>query len=103
MSDFDGNGTVRVRFEPSGAEIEVPDGTTLYAAARAAGLPVGSACRAEGWCGRCGLEVLVGEASLSPASDAERQVKARNRVHPALRLSCVATVHGPVTARARYW
>ena len=47
-----------VRFLPSEREIRVPAGTSLLEAARRAGLPVASACGADGICARCGLDIL---------------------------------------------
>lgn len=90
----------RVRFQPSGVEVEVEPGTTLYQAACRAGLAVATACREEGWCGRCGLRV---RGELSPETDDEVRVKRDQRVEPALRLSCVSRVLGDVEASADYW
>ncbi len=90
----------RVRFQPSGVEVEVELGTTLYRAARRAGLAVATACREEGWCGRCGLRA---HGDLSAERPDERRVKADQRVDDALRLSCVARVLGDVEATADYW
>ncbi len=92
-----------VRFEPSGLTLTVPVGTTLFAAAKQVGLPVATACQAEGVCGRCGLMVLEGEAALSPATFEEHRVKAANRVPDSLRLSCLAEIYGDVVVTAMYW
>ena len=54
-----------VRFSPSGRGVRVPLGTTLWKAIRSAGLPVASACGADGICGRCGVTVIEGGDSLS--------------------------------------
>lgn len=91
-----------VRFEPSGRVARVQPGETLFAVARSLGLPVGTSCRAEGICGRCGLRVLAG-TGLSPEGPAEVRVKAANGVDPALRLSCLAEVHGDLVVTADYW
>ena len=82
---------------------EVADGTSLWHAARALGLPVASACSGSALCVRCGLEPLEGANALSPESESERLAKERSRIDPELRLSCQARVHGDVTATARYW
>lgn len=92
----------RVRFEPSGVVVEVSTGTTLWEAARRARLPVGTACKAEGICGRCGLRVLEGDG-LTEETEGERRVKEANRVKPALRLSCQAGVTGDLVVTADYW
>lgn len=99
----------RVRFQRrqrGGTETlsaEVVDGTTLWDAARAQGLPVASACDGESLCARCGLVPLEGAATLSAESPSERLAKERGRVDPELRLSCQARIHGDVLATARYW
>jgi uncharacterized 2Fe-2S/4Fe-4S cluster protein (DUF4445 family) len=93
----------RIRFHPSGKTLRVPLGTTLLEAAREAGLPMASACGADGICGRCGVQVLAGAASLSAETGAERSVKRRNRIDPAQRLACRAAVSGDVEVTATYW
>ncbi len=82
---------------------EVADGTTLWDAARAQGLPVATSCNGESLCARCGLLPLEGADALSAESPAERLAKERGRVDPGLRLSCQARIHGDVLATARYW
>jgi len=91
-------------FEPRGLHLEVDVGTTLFQAARSLGLPVGTACEAEGICGRCGLRPLSGAEHLSPETPSERRVKADNDVDPTLRLSCIVRVlGGPLVVTADYW
>lgn len=92
-----------VRFEPSGLEVRVPRGTSLIEAARSAGLPVASACGRSAACGRCGMRVLESERGIQRESDRERVVKARNRVDPAVRLSCVFSVRSDLTVTTSYW
>jgi ferredoxin len=92
-----------VTFRPSGRALEVAPGTTLFEAARRAGLPLAGACGAGGLCARCGLRVLAGAAQLSPESEAEARAKLRNRIDPAWRLACQAEVRGPVEVAAAYW
>jgi ferredoxin len=109
---------VEVRFQPSEARLRVDSlqveplrvdplrvqqGTTLLEAARRVGLPMASACGADGICGRCGVRVLSGAEALSAESANEAEVKRRNRIDPDLRLACRAGVHGPVTVSASYW
>ena len=92
---------IRVRFAPSDCEVAVPAGTTLLEATRLAGLPIARACRAEGLCAGCGVEVLDGPAA--PESDAERSAKARNRTPSHLRLACRVRLSGDVAVTASYW
>ena len=79
-------------------------GTTLLEAARRAGLPLASACGAEGICGRCGLRVLAGADALSLETEEEARAKQRNRIGEALRLACFTAIEtGPVEVTTRYW
>ncbi|MGI9432415.1 MAG: 2Fe-2S iron-sulfur cluster-binding protein [Myxococcota bacterium] len=94
---------VRMRTSAEARTVVVDDGNTLLDAALDAGLPVARACGGDGLCGRCGLRVLEGEASLSPEADDEADAKVRNRVPSEWRLSCRAHVHGPLEVTATYW
>jgi ferredoxin len=93
----------RVGGESTTRRVRVDDGTTLLEAARAAGLPIASACSGVALCARCGLEILAGGGALEPEREDERRSKRRNRVPPEQRLACRAGVHGDVTATASYW
>ena len=93
----------QVTFEPGGHRAAVERGTTLLEAARSVGLPVASACGADGICGRCGMQILAGSESLPAETEAERNIKERNRIAPELRLSCRIQVESDLTATATYW
>lgn len=93
----------KIRFEPSGRTVEVAAGTSLLDAVQQAGLPIARACGAEGLCGRCGLRVLEGGASLGPASELEVRARRRNRVSDELRLACRVAVAGDLVVTATYW
>ncbi len=88
---------------PEGQLSELPDQSTLFAAAMRQGLPLAHACPGEGLCGRCGLRILEGHAALSPETPQEQKIKADNRVDPALRIACLTRVVGSVTVTADYW
>jgi ferredoxin len=92
---------MKVRFMPSGIEVQVEDGTTLFEAAQLAELPVGSSCGADGTCGKCGLRLLSG--TLPSPTPRERKVTADNRTAPGLRLSCMVEVQSDVVVTADYW
>jgi Na+-transporting NADH:ubiquinone oxidoreductase subunit F len=94
---------VRLRTSAREYTVAVDDGATLLSAALGAGLPVARACGGGGLCARCGLRVLEGGAELSPEAADEAEAKGRNRVPGELRLSCRATVHGPLEVTAEYW
>jgi ferredoxin len=92
-----------VRFQPSGRALRVERGTTLLEAARRAGLPIASACGADGICARCAVRVLAGALALSPETELEERQKVRNRIDPTLRLACRAAALGDVEVTAGYW
>lgn len=92
-----------VRFVPSEKRVRVAPGTRLLEAAQQAGLPIASACSANGLCARCGIRVIAGENSLSDETHSESETKRVNRIDSELRLACMATVSGDVTITATYW
>ena len=95
---------VRVRFLPSGKSVRLPAGASLHEAVRRAGLPIASACGADGLCGRCALRVRSGSEALSQETPAEARVKRRNRIDPADRMACRAHLTaGEVAVSASYW
>ena len=81
----------------------VAAGTTLLEAARSVGLPVASACGADGVCARCGMRILEGESAIERETPREAEIKRRNRVDAELRLACRVRVDGALTATAPYW
>ncbi len=84
---------VEVTYLPSGTSVRVPEGTTLFNAAHWAGLPIESTCGGRGTCGKCGVQVLSGEAELSLAD--YRHLP--ERLDDGWRLSCQCPVTGPMT------
>jgi ferredoxin len=91
----------RVSFQPSGRAVRVVAGTSLLEAARRAGLPLASACRGDGLCGRCGVRVIAGAPAL--ASEREARAKRRNRVPAEQRLACCVAVSNDLEVTAGYW
>jgi len=84
----------RVRFEPDGEEAEVPAGSTLLEAARAADVRLNASCNGKGVCGKCKLRVVTGAVDREPSPLlSEREVE-RNTV-----LACRARVAGDATVR----
>lgn len=92
-----------ILFRPGDLRTRVENGTTLLEAARSVGLPVASACGADGICGRCGMQILAGSETLPPENESERSIKRRNRIDPTLRLSCRVRVESDLTVTATYW
>jgi len=68
-SEGDGvvNGPARVtlRFEPSGRQVRVPPGVTLFDAASWNGIAIDSTCGGHGTCKKCRVRVLNGAAPIS--------------------------------------
>ena len=92
---------MKVHFVPSGKHVDAQEGMTLFDAAQAADLPVGSSCGADGTCGKCGLRVVSG--SLPPPSVREQKILKDNRLDPDVRLSCMVRIHADVEVTADYW
>jgi len=94
---------VEVSFQPTGKRVRVPSGTLILDAARRAGLPVASACGANGLCARCGVKILAGRESVSAEMPDEVEAKQLNRIDSSQRLACMVTVSGNVQITASYW
>jgi ferredoxin len=92
-----------VSFLPSHRSVTLAPGGTLHDAARQAGLPIASACGADGLCARCGVEVVAGREHLPPESEDEARAKRRNRIEPNLRLGCRVAPTGNVVITTPYW
>ncbi|MCA9546634.1 MAG: (2Fe-2S)-binding protein [Myxococcales bacterium] len=92
-----------VTFEPSGRTADVPEGTTVFAAVRSAGLPLGSSCDGDALCGFCRVQILAGAEHLSPPDPSEAALLTRKRSEPDERIACVARILGPVVVTASYW
>jgi uncharacterized 2Fe-2S/4Fe-4S cluster protein (DUF4445 family) len=85
-----------VTFEPSGDSVEVPEGTTLRAAAAKAGVALASPCGGLGACGGCAVAVT---GSISPPSPEGRVLLSPEALAGGIRLACRARVTGDVTVR----
>jgi ferredoxin len=92
-----------IRFLPARRTVSVPAGTSLLEAARQAGLPVAQSCTAQGVCARCGMQIVEGAEALAAESSEETRAKDRNRIDPALRLSCRLVPDHDLTVTAPYW
>ena len=92
-----------VTFLPSGKTRQVAEGTTLYRAAVAAGLPVAASCSEEFVCGKCHMKVVAGEAALSRQTAPERALLAREGKPVTDRVSCKTVIYGDCTVTTPYW
>ena len=55
--------TCKVSFKPDNVSVEVPESTTILAAANKAGVFIDSLCGGDGVCGRCRVIVLEGSVA----------------------------------------
>ena len=89
----------QVRFLPSDELVEVQAEQSLLSAALEAGVAIATACGGVANCTECKVEVLEGEANLSPMDYVEES-KLGNVFHITReRLACQTRVVGPVTVR----
>lgn len=56
---------VRLRFSPSGIDVKVPGGVTVFDAASWNGIAIDSTCGGHGTCKKCRVQITGGEAPLS--------------------------------------
>lgn len=95
-----------VVFTPSGKRGRFAEGTPVLEAARILGVDIDSVCGGRGICGRCQINLTVGEFakhgvvsrenSLSPFAKGEEKFKARRGLQDGRRLSCHAQLMGDV-------
>jgi uncharacterized 2Fe-2S/4Fe-4S cluster protein (DUF4445 family) len=64
-SVHDGIGRVDLRFEPSGRQVRVPVGVTLFDAASWNGIAIDSTCGGHGTCKKCKVQVVGGDAPIT--------------------------------------
>jgi uncharacterized 2Fe-2S/4Fe-4S cluster protein (DUF4445 family) len=94
MADSDDNSKILVTFNSTGQEMCVPSGSTIRAAAMAAGLDLPSPCGGNGRCGKC-LVRLRGQGVSEPTLH-ERQHLAETDLDAGLRLACQTVVEADV-------
>jgi uncharacterized 2Fe-2S/4Fe-4S cluster protein (DUF4445 family) len=87
-------GTVVIDLQPIGRRIETARGTTLLAAAQAAGVELQAICGGAGTCGGC--RVRVAHGAVAALSDAESVALSGPERADGLRLACQATALGNV-------
>lgn len=88
----------RVRFESDGIEVDVPLGTSILEASRAAGAQVGSACGGVCACSTCHVYVKQGLDALSAPNDREEDIMDKAfDVRANSRLGCQSKILRDVT------
>lgn len=85
---------VSVAFEPPGGRAEMAAGTTILAAAHSLGIELASACRGQGTCGCCRVNVVLG--TVGSPSDSERAQLSVDELDAGTRLACQARVESDV-------
>ena len=94
----------RVVFTPSGRRGSFPAGTPLLKAARALGVDIDSVCGGRGLCGRCQIDVAVGDfakhglvsklENLTAFNEVEERYAKKRGLKPGRRLSCQTCLLG---------
>lgn len=84
----------QIAFQPLGIRARAAAGTTLFEAARQAGIELSSACGGEGHCGQCQVVVLQGE--VSPATEDEEYILPEIERQNGLRLACCTHLQSDV-------
>jgi len=80
-----------VLFEPEGKKVSVSAGTTIFDAAKDAGVGVRSECGGKGLCGKCRVIVKDSKA-LSDLTEIERRFLQTSEVESGYRLACQARI-----------
>ena len=83
-----------VILEPDGARVHVRDGSTILAAAQAAGIAINTPCGGTGTCGNCRVEVVRGRCK---PNDNECEVLSEKEIARGVRLACQACATGNLT------
>jgi uncharacterized 2Fe-2S/4Fe-4S cluster protein (DUF4445 family) len=84
---IDGTGRVHLRFEPDGAEVRVPAGTSIFDAASWNGVAIDSTCGGHGTCKKCKVRVLDGDV---PVSTVDPRAFSPDELRDGWRLACRA-------------
>jgi uncharacterized 2Fe-2S/4Fe-4S cluster protein (DUF4445 family) len=85
---IDGTGRVHLRFEPDGAEVRVPAGTSIFDAASWNGVAIDSTCGGHGTCKKCKVRVLDGDV---PVSTVDPRAFSPDELRDGWRLACRAS------------
>lgn len=83
---------VSIKFEPSGREGLVPEGTYLFDAALRMGIPMDDECGRRGECDACAVTIVKGKELLSDLTAAEMKVLSESQRENGMRLSCQARI-----------
>lgn len=82
-----GVGRVQLKFEPSGQDVRVPPGVSVFDAASWNGLAIDSTCGGHGTCKKCKVQILEGQV---PVSNLDTRAFTPEQLANGWRLACVA-------------
>ena len=101
----DGPARVRLRFNPSGKDIRVPAGVTVFDAASWNGIAIDSTCGGHGTCKKCKIRVIDGEV---PVQRLDGRAFDTEQLRDGWRLACTALANSdleidvpPLTTRPK--
>ncbi len=83
----DGTGRVLLSFSPSGRDVRVPPGVTVFDAASWNGIAIDSTCGGHGTCKKCHIQVLGGSV---PVSRLDTRAFTPDQLRAGWRLACLA-------------
>jgi uncharacterized 2Fe-2S/4Fe-4S cluster protein (DUF4445 family) len=87
VTAVEGTGRVHLRFEPDGADVRVPAGTSIFDAASWNGVAIDSTCGGHGTCKKCKVRVLDGDV---PVSAVDPRAFGSDELREGWRLACRA-------------
>ena len=76
---------VRLRFSPSGVDVKVPGGVTVFDAASWNGIAIDSTCGGHGTCRKCKVQVTAGDV---PVSKLDSRAFSPDELRDGWRLAC---------------
>ncbi len=85
---------VRLSFEPSGKQVSVPPGVSVFEAASWNGIAIDSTCGGHGTCRKCRVRIVDGEV---PVSRLDPRAFDPDRLRQGWRLACLAQATGNLT------
>ena len=83
----DGSGRVQLSFSPSGRDVRVPPGVTVFDAASWNGIAIDSTCGGHGTCKKCKVQVLGGS---TPVHRLDARSFSHDQLAAGWRLACLA-------------
>jgi len=80
---------VKILFEPEAKKVQTPKGTTIFQAAKDAGVDIRSECGGKGLCGKCRI-IVKKSKDVSELTEPERKHLSKFEIDEGYRLACQA-------------